>query len=98
MRARNTNKQKRKTKQKKSENKRKRKPERTDATRNLELKKIRAEKNEAAPWHRLPSPRTRKTGGDSNHGVGCSVRQRLRWRRPLWARAWRRLGRPVTLV
>nr|DAV97212.1 MAG TPA: hypothetical protein [Caudoviricetes sp.] len=43
----------------------------------MELKKAAAKKNEAAPWHRLPSPRTRKTGGDSNHGVGCSERQRL---------------------
>nr|DAV34785.1 MAG TPA: hypothetical protein [Caudoviricetes sp.] len=77
MRARNTNKQKRKTKQNKSKNKRKRKPERNNATRNLELKKRNPKKNEAAPWHRLPSPHTRKTGGDSNQGVGCSERQRL---------------------
>ena len=71
-RARNTNKQKRKTKRNKSKNKRKQNPKRNAATRNLELKKNEAEKNEAAPWHRLPSPHTRKTGGDSNHGVGCS--------------------------
>ena len=77
MRTRNTNKQKRKTKQKKSENKRKRNPNRNAATRNLELKKNRAEKNEAAPWHLLPSPRPRKTGGDSNQGVACPVRRRL---------------------
>ena len=65
------------TKKHKSINKRKQNPKRNDATRNLELKKFDAEKNEAAPWHRLPSPHTRKTGGDSNHGAGCSLRQRL---------------------
>nr|DAR47033.1 MAG TPA: hypothetical protein [Caudoviricetes sp.] len=43
----------------------------------MELKKTKPKKNEAAPWHRLPSPHTRKTGGDSNHGVGCPERQRL---------------------
>lgn len=77
MRARNTNKRKRKTKQNKTKNKRKRNPKRNDATRNLELRKSKPQKSKPAPWYSLPSPHTRKTGGDSNHRAGCSERQRL---------------------
>lgn len=56
MRARNTNKQKRKTKQNKNKSKQKQNPNRNDATRNLELKKIRAEKTKPPPGTDSPPP------------------------------------------
>nr|DAM75899.1 MAG TPA: hypothetical protein [Caudoviricetes sp.] len=63
MRARNTNKQKRKTKQNESKSKRKRNPKRSDATRNLELKKIEAEKKRSHPLAPTPLPPHTKDRG-----------------------------------
>lgn len=62
MRTRNTNKQKRKTKQNKSKNKRKQNPKRNAATRNLELKKIRAEKTKPPPGTDSPPPTHERPG------------------------------------